>query len=734
MVRKINRAVSPVPDPLRPNALIGLKRELRQHFELERDIRHSRRAPFDSRRLLQPEVISALRKVFRDRCAFCESRLMGTEADLAHFRPVAGSRGTDGSHSPDHYGWFAYEWRNLLTACADCQRVKANIFPIDGPRAPLQSSWKDATQLEDAQLIDPTVDDPLVHLTVLFDGRLAALTEKGHISLELLQLNRRNLQTERGTQIAEWASKLPIISESPGDSQVEWMVERLTEKVERPGIALLSLYAVCRHLPRISLVPQRTSAAFLRVLPGLLQSVSAQRWQDALQTYRDSDFSAGAGEFYASALKMERPWRDDPGSSARVRAVAIRNFKGIDNLTLSFSGTGESSFQAPCTMLLGENATGKSTVLQAVCLALLSPGARNRLKLDTESFLSRDTSNWRMANAREASVTIEMDGGLGVSMVLDPDEPRFQGPGLSPLLVLAYGARRYFAPAKSKNSGIDATRTLFQPLATIRDPTIWLQRCTSEQFSAVARAIFEVLALERDDHIFRDDDGNVLVRANGRDTPISRMSDGYKSLFAMAVDVMCRMVEHWGNLETARGLVLVDEIETHLHPRWKMQVMTALRRSLPQVQFLVTTHDPLCLRGMHDGEVHVLCKDAAGDIGELQDLPSVRGLRAEQLLTSDYFGLASTSDPEIERLLEKFSAPSADESESVGSGTAIDRFELAHRLSELTIVGDDASQQLISEAMARYLAMRRNAKPIDRKFMREDAVRAILDVLNNQSS
>ena len=65
------------------------------------------------------------------------------------------------------------------------------------------------------------------------------------------------------------------------------------------------------------------------------------------------------------------------------------------------------------------------------------------------------------------------------------------------------------------------------------------------------------------------------------------------------------------------------------------------------MQFLATTHSPLCLRGLHRGEVAVLHRDASGVRVET-DLPPVAGLRVDQLLTSEHFGLRSTLDPDVE--------------------------------------------------------------------------------------
>lgn len=62
--------------------------------------------------------------------------------------------------SPDHYAWLAYEWRNLLLLCAHCNRMKANLFPVEGPRVLPLTTWKEAVAAEEALLLDPCADEP----------------------------------------------------------------------------------------------------------------------------------------------------------------------------------------------------------------------------------------------------------------------------------------------------------------------------------------------------------------------------------------------------------------------------------------------------------------------------------------------------------------------------------------------------------------------------------------------
>jgi hypothetical protein len=104
-----------------------------------------------------------------------------------------------------------------------------------------------------------------------------------------------------------------------------------------------------------------------------------------------------------------------------------------------------------------------------------------------------------------------------------------------------------------------------------------------------------------------------------------------------------------GALEAAEGLVVIDELGAHLHPRWRMRIVESLRKAFRRVQFIVSTHDPLCLRGLENDEAIVLRRTSRRRIYVVPDLPPLKGMRVDQILTSEYFGLYSTMDPTVER-------------------------------------------------------------------------------------
>jgi hypothetical protein len=158
---------------------------------------------------LYKEGRDAILKLFFGKCAYCESQITADQwrGDVDHFRPK--KRVTDengevvrvGQNPHPGYFWLAYEWTNLLPACASCNRPgtdsdgsrggKWDRFPIEGTRAVRPG---DSLSSEDALLIDPYMDEPSDHLA--FDpatGLVAGKTKKGTRTIEILKLNREGL-------------------------------------------------------------------------------------------------------------------------------------------------------------------------------------------------------------------------------------------------------------------------------------------------------------------------------------------------------------------------------------------------------------------------------------------------------------------------------------------------------------------------------------------------------------
>jgi predicted ATP-binding protein involved in virulence len=194
----------------------------------------------------------------------------------------------------------------------------------------------------------------------------------------------------------------------------------------------------------------------------------------------------------------------------------------------------------------------------------------------------------------------------------------------------------------------------------------------------------------------------VQVERDGDRVRLEELSAGYQSVIALATDVIKVLLSLWDTVPAAEAIVVVDELGAHLHPRWRMRIVPSLREVFPRVQFLASTHDPLCLRGLADGEVAVMERDPEGEIVAVTDLPSVAGLRVDQLLTSEHFGLNSTIDPQLDALFAEYYLLKAKRTRT--SAEERRHAELKAQLDDLQVLGSTRRERLVLEAADDFLA------------------------------
>jgi energy-coupling factor transporter ATP-binding protein EcfA2 len=136
------------------------------------------------------------------------------------------------------------------------------------------------------------------------------------------------------------------------------------------------------------------------------------------------------------------------------------------------------------------------------------------------------------------------------------------------------------------------------------------------------------------------------------------LSLGYRTLIAWMVDLASRLFERYPespNPLAEPAVVLVDEIDLHLHPKWQRQLIGYLTERFPNTQFIVTAHSPLVVQSATDANIVVLKREGDHVIID-NDVESIRGWRVDQILTSDLFGLETARPPQLEALLEERTA------------------------------------------------------------------------------
>lgn len=136
---------------------------------------------------------------------------------------------------------------------------------------------------------------------------------------------------------------------------------------------------------------------------------------------------------------------------------------------------------------------------------------------------------------------------------------------------------------------------------------------------------------------------------------LSQLSLGYQTMTAWIVDLAKRLFDFYPdspNPIAEPAIVLIDELDLHLHPKWQRTIMSYLSERFVNTQFIVTAHSPLIVQAAENANIVVLKREADGVVIH-QEHPDVQGWRVDQLLTSDLFDLKSARSPHYENLLEQ---------------------------------------------------------------------------------
>ncbi|MFJ5390020.1 AAA family ATPase [Pectobacterium sp. CHL-2024] len=710
-MRKLKRNGKAKPTPLLKKNLRWQLTALEEYFELDDVERVQRRPPIDPKIYQHPLVIEQILDNQHKKCAYCEQTLNSNKScSVTHYRPISNATLAEKGRSViDYYAWYAYEWQNILIVCNECNYEIRQMFPLEGNPVKTMSTWQEAETREKPLLMNPYTANPSEHIMFTYDGEVVGRSKQGSTTIEILQLNRPHLITAR----ARCFEKLEVVlTNNLPENLVKILNTYVDETTEYSGAIIIFLQNLCRisessHGKHEKIFGDRLFKQVANVLSGMCSNEVSSLFRRLDK--RNLEFLIYNREL--DDFKIPRR-----AHSGYITNVSINNFKDISKLSLSIT---HSHKIIPCLMLLGENSAGKSSVLQAIKLALSSKQERTRLRSFSSNVITKQLPaeiNITLNNDEQFTLTIDPKGSFKVSSNVN-------------CLVFGYGARRYFSTNPRHIQKNYLNMTLFDPLLTLRDPRDWLADQKAHKFHAIVRALRSILSLRNDESIIQTERRELLINTHNKLIPVEHLSDGYKSLFIMSIDIMRELLNYWDNLETAEAIVLIDEIETHLHPRWKMRIMTALREAMPQVQFICTTHDPLCLRGMKNGEVRLLQRDSNHEIQAYSDLPDITTLRIEQILASDYFGLSSTEDPDQDYIIRRLAELAGIGENQLSNSERLERDTLLKHYEGIPYIGSSPDRQILAEALTQHLRLHPDAGIKDRGLAREQSIDAIIGVL-----
>ncbi|HTI20509.1 MAG TPA: AAA family ATPase [Kutzneria sp.] len=356
---------------------------------------------------------------------------------------------------------------------------------------------------------------------------------------------------------------------------------------------------------------------------------------------------------------------------SRVQVGNVRGFNGPRAVDLTL--TRPDGTYAGWTVVAGRNGSGKTTLLRAMAVALGGEAMAYSLGLGFDNWVSSGSDYaavmatvqfdpaldlmrsrrkvqprhvmagvvWKIMGGGDNSfehVAMYVDSAESIASVVDVA----YGESAKGWLLLGYGPFRRLTGIDGRSPGGRAERrlaTLFDENSSLVEGVGWLVqqhlRALEGRKGAedLKDAVLRVLAdgLLPDDFAVRgvDSDGLWVLRGE-RSFPLREMSDGYRTVTALVVDMISQIHEAYGRLTLDGtvvmnpGVVLIDEVDAHLHVSWQKRIGGWLTEHFPNIQFIVTTHSPY------------VCQ--AADPGGLIRLPGPDEETPPQIVDDDLYG------------------------------------------------------------------------------------------------
>ncbi|WP_170327987.1 AAA family ATPase [Ruegeria arenilitoris] len=807
-------------DGIVPSSLISQQNEARREMEeyllhLSPERRAQTDPPFVWKRPFGRDVLPALHEMAYGKCPFCERRLAPEDLLVYRFRPP--SRASDGRSKPDleAYLWLTFNWQNLFPICRECRPLDSSRFPVRGKR------WAPGPDVIQGLLTSPASlfsakEQPLLLFPgewkrilkperVTFDGRFPNVAmgfnafefrrDRLHATIDHFHLDRPELVAARRAAIQ---NRIELLYDG--------IVLTKAEKQDSPdalefastfwvlfGLVLREFQGELDNWPKKKLPTLRQSIAGLEKAMKSEGGIAAVRFAISKLTSTaveagdpfepapvSSSKTAAKPTPSAKAAPGTAPKRDFP----RLTKISIRNFKSLESVELNLkpeltnvdkerlvSPKHTSLPEAPCLLILGENATGKSSILEAIVLACLTPAERKTLDLNVRRLtLDPDYLGELESQPRQtAEVELTFTPKRKLLLTMDRETGKMSGsPRAQRPLIFAFGAHRLYGREASETP-VSRVETLFYPERSISNPEAWLTELHENNPGEIHDVIMALRYLIEIDGDFenierretssgeprwlinfqRSRNGKTKVDPNTGEKAVEQLpytvtqrfdtvSSGYRAVLALVCEVLAGLYRAFpGSMYEARlahAIVVVDEIEAHLHPRWKLTIIDRLRRALPNVTFIFTSHDPLCVRGTVQGEVVVLNRyinDLTSTTGVLPEaVESVaiaeraEHLTVEQMLNSDLFRLLTTegenTQREYARVADILAKQERREDLTSEETHILDAF--TGEIREALPYGDTVIPRLVQEAVAEYVRDARDRSSAEHKAKRKEAV------------
>lgn len=391
-----------------------------------------------------------------------------------------------------------------------------------------------------------------------------------------------------------------------------------------------------------------------------------------------------------------------------LKSVHVSNIRSIEHLSWEV----EESRAPGWHVIIGDNGAGKSSLLRAIALALVGPKEAMALR--------QDWSTWIRRGKATATIGLQLDPNKGydkfsagrpvenyylpAAVVLERGLSRARSTGTAELKKMprlkfdpdrhvwgtgagwfsaSYGPfRRFLGGDKDyekmfyTNPKLGRHLSVFGESVALTECLAWLEELHFKQIEdkpegKLLAPLTEFINQEgflphRAQLKNISTDGVSFVDGNGCDIPVEQLSDGYRSILSMTFELIRQLSITYGPTRVfdphdslkviAPGVVLIDEVDAHLHPSWQRRVGLWFREHFPKLQFIVTTHSPLVCQAANHGTVFRLPRPGSGERGRMVEGTELSRLLYGNVLDAygtDLFGEDITRSEEAKKMLAR---------------------------------------------------------------------------------